>query len=210
MPWHDRQTCLSYLHTVTQELENFRPCNPSKATFSYLLPRTLLPLSNLEQTPALFLLRPLYPLLLLVQYIRHRLRSAASRTTRPPLPDLYSTQTWRVQETTISSYVLAPAPSPSTLPIARSSPLTLPPSSADQAPPDRRLGRGQVVLPPPLQRRLVHAVVHHDHRHRLQDPHHRARRQARQAADLGYGGPGAVSDHHDGVLPRRHGYPARV
>jgi hypothetical protein len=66
------------------------------------------------------------------------------------------------------------------------------------------------VLLAPLQRRLVHAVVHHDHRHRLQDPHNRARRQARQAADMGHGGPGALPHHHHSVLPRRHGHPASL
>ena len=43
--------------------------------------------------------------------------------------------------------------------------------------------RRQVLPAAAVQRRLVHAVVHHDDRHRLQDPDHRAGRQAHQVAD---------------------------
>lgn len=78
----------------------------------------------------------------------------------------------------------------------------------DQAAAHRRLRRGQVLLPAALQRGLVHALLHHHHRHRLQDPDDRARWQAGQAADLGHGRPGALPHHHHRLLPRRHGHPA--
>lgn len=84
--------------------------------------------------------------------------------------------------------------------------LTLQTLETDQAAANWRLGRRQVVLPAPLQRGLLHALLHHHHRHRLQDPHHRARRQARQAADLGHGGPGALPHHHHCLLPWCHGH----
>jgi hypothetical protein len=86
--------------------------------------------------------------------------------------------------------------------------LTLP--RVDQTTPHRRLGRRQIVLSAALQRRLVHALVHHHHRHRLQDPHHRARRQAREAADMGYRRSRALPDHHHSLLQRCHGYPASI
>lgn len=76
----------------------------------------------------------------------------------------------------------------------------LPPSTPDQAPPDRRLRRRKVVLSPPLQRRFLHPFIHHNDRHRLQDPDHRAGREEGQAADMGYSRPGALSDHHDSIL----------
>lgn len=76
----------------------------------------------------------------------------------------------------------------------------------DQAAPYWRLGSRQVVLPAALQRRLVHAILHNDDWHRLQNPDHRARRQAREAADMGHGRPGTVPDHHDSVLQGRHGH----
>ena len=84
------------------------------------------------------------------------------------------------------------------------------PPYLDQAAPDRRLRRRQVVLLAALQRGFVHAVLHHHHRHRLQDQDHRARWQARQVADLGHGGPGTLPHHHHSLLPRRYGYPASI
>lgn len=46
----------------------------------------------------------------------------------------------------------------------------------DQAPPDWRLWCGQVMLSAPIQRRLLHPILHHHHRHRFQDPDHRVGR----------------------------------
>lgn len=61
------------------------------------------------------------------------------------------------------------------------------------------------MLSAALQRRLLHPLLHHDHRHRLQDPDHRAGREESQTADMGYGRAGAVQDDHDGVLSGRDG-----
>ncbi len=66
------------------------------------------------------------------------------------------------------------------------------------------------MLPPPIQRRLVHSFLHHNHWHRFQDPDDRAGWEASQAADLGYGGSGEIQDYHDGVLQRRYGHITRL
>lgn len=82
--------------------------------------------------------------------------------------------------------------------------------TTDQASSDRRLGCWQVMLSVAIQRGQLHPVIHHHHRHRLQDPHHRARQQARQAANLGHGWPGTLPHHYHRLLPRRHGHSARL
>lgn len=81
---------------------------------------------------------------------------------------------------------------------------------ADQTPPYRRLRRRQILLSLTLQRRQLHALLHHNDRHRLQDPHHRPRRQTGQITDMGYGGTGTIPDNHNSLLPRRNGDTARI
>lgn len=42
--------------------------------------------------------------------------------------------------------------------------------TTDQAATDRRLRSRKIMLSPPIQRRFVHTLLHHNHRYRLQDP----------------------------------------
>ena len=42
----------------------------------------------------------------------------------------------------------------------------------DKAAPDRRLGRREIMLSASVQRGLLHTLLHHNDRHRLQDPDH--------------------------------------
>ena len=95
--------------------------------------------------------------------------SITQPAARSPQPAQLHTQPppWQEQETMISSYV---PPCRHTLHAAAPPRLTLPPT--DQTAPHRRLGCRQVMLSTTIQRGLLHTLVHHDHRDRLQDPHH--------------------------------------
>ena len=54
--------------------------------------------------------------------------------------------------------------------------ITVDTDALDQATLDRRLWSREIMLPATLQRRLLHSVLYHDDRYRLQDTHKRARR----------------------------------
>lgn len=66
------------------------------------------------------------------------------------------------------------------------------------------------MLSSQIQRRLLHTFLHHNYRHRFQDPDDRIGREEGQATDMGHSGAGKIQDHHDGILQRRYGNTACI